>query len=81
MLTRSQQTALSNQSDVAAGATWAVATLDAQVCLESEADTGRFLGTAYVARDLIRVVDALEEDGMLRYWGELSQSLFRDITV
>jgi pimeloyl-ACP methyl ester carboxylesterase len=69
MLTRSQQTALSNQSDVAAGATWAVATLDAQVCLESEADTGRFLGTAYVARDLIRVVDALEEDGMLRYWG------------
>ncbi|KAK4247886.1 TAP-like protein-domain-containing protein [Corynascus novoguineensis] len=28
-----------------------------------------FLGTAFVARDLISVVDALGEDGLLRYWG------------
>jgi hypothetical protein len=30
---------------------------------------GSLLGTAFVARDLIQVVDGLEEDGMLRYWG------------
>jgi hypothetical protein len=27
------------------------------------------LGTAFQARDLMQLVDALQEDGMLRYWG------------
>jgi pimeloyl-ACP methyl ester carboxylesterase len=63
-----EQTA-SNSSDVALGAIWARATLDSQTCLETENLTGNLIGTAFVARDMIRVVDALEEDGMLRYWG------------
>ena len=33
-------------------------------------DTERFLGTAIVARDMLNTVDALHEDGMLRYWGK-----------
>lgn len=32
--------------------------------------TGEFVGTAFVARDFMAVVDALGEDGLLRYWGE-----------
>ncbi|KAH6880366.1 TAP-like protein-domain-containing protein [Thelonectria olida] len=31
--------------------------------------TGRFISTPFVARDMLRVVDALKEDGLLRYWG------------
>lgn len=34
-----------------------------------------FIGTAFVARDLMSVVDALGEDGLLRLWGESSYSL------
>ncbi|KAK4183197.1 TAP-like protein-domain-containing protein [Podospora australis] len=30
---------------------------------------GTLIGTAFVARDMIEVVDALNEDGLLRYWG------------
>jgi pimeloyl-ACP methyl ester carboxylesterase len=58
-----------NQSDTALGTTWARATLDSKLCLRNESDIGDLIGTAYVARDLISVVDALEEDGMLRFWG------------
>ncbi|KAI8713932.1 hypothetical protein NCS52_01239300 [Fusarium sp. LHS14.1] len=31
--------------------------------------TGQFLGTSFIARDMMQIVDALDEDGMLRYWG------------
>ena len=34
--------------------------------------TGELIGTAFVARDFMAVVDALKEDGKLRYWGEYS---------
>lgn len=27
------------------------------------------MGTAFVARDMMQIVDALKEDGLLRYWG------------
>lgn len=30
---------------------------------------------AYTARDMDEIVDALDEDGMLKYWGELSFSM------
>ena len=32
-------------------------------------DTGKFIGTAFVARDMLRITDALGGDGQLRYWG------------
>lgn len=32
---------------------------------------GELVGTAYVARDLLMLINALGEDGLLRYWGEI----------
>ncbi|KAK4039895.1 TAP-like protein-domain-containing protein [Parachaetomium inaequale] len=41
------------------------------VCNEHNkgSENPKFLGTAFVARDLMSVVDALGEDGLLRFWG------------
>jgi len=61
---------LGNSSDVALGRLWARGTVNANLCFAQSNTTGGLIGTAFVARDLISVVDALEEDGMLRYWGE-----------
>ncbi|KAI9167796.1 Tripeptidyl aminopeptidase [Paramyrothecium foliicola] len=58
-----------NSSDVALGSSWVGGQLESRACLETQKNTGCLLGTAFVARDLIQVVDGLEEDGMLRYWG------------
>ena len=41
----------------------------AEACEESQNSTGRFVGTAFVARDMLAIVDALNEDGLLRFWG------------
>ncbi|CAM1505166.1 Fc.00g108030.m01.CDS01 [Cosmosporella sp. VM-42] len=41
----------------------------ADACGKSQRETGRFLGTTFVARDLLQIVDALNEDGLLRFWG------------
>ncbi|KAL4788568.1 TAP-like protein-domain-containing protein [Aspergillus varians] len=59
----------SNSSDTAVGELWAHGTADAEACLTAAAKNGSIISTAFVARDLISVVDALEEDGLLRYWG------------
>lgn len=31
--------------------------------------------TAFTARDMLQIVDALGEDGLLRYWGEFFSQL------
>lgn len=50
---------------------WAQGKLKANTCAGAPANkTGELIGTTFVARDFISVVDALKEDGMLRYWGE-----------
>ena len=49
---------------------WARAGVDVALCKMYMDKIGPYIGTAFVARDLISVVDALGEDGMLRYWGE-----------
>ncbi|KEF52561.1 uncharacterized protein A1O9_11404 [Exophiala aquamarina CBS 119918] len=59
----------SNSSDVTLGRLWSRGSIDASLCLENANETGALISTAFVARDLISIVDALEEDGMLRYWG------------
>jgi pimeloyl-ACP methyl ester carboxylesterase len=41
----------------------------ASACSKALAATGTLLGTAFVARDMRHIVDALGEDGLLRYWG------------
>ncbi|GAB1319446.1 hypothetical protein MFIFM68171_09656 [Madurella fahalii] len=57
--------------DTALAETFANANALSNICYEKNKDNekGSLLGTAFVARDLIRVVDALGEDGMLRFWG------------
>ncbi|ETI28736.1 hypothetical protein G647_01187 [Cladophialophora carrionii CBS 160.54] len=60
---------LSNASDVAIGQNFANAEIQAAQCLAATKDIGGLIGTAFVARDMARIVDALGEDGLLRYWG------------
>lgn len=58
-----------NASDVALGQIWQQTKILADACTESQAQNGRFVGTAFTARDMMQIVDALDEDGLLRYWG------------
>lgn len=41
----------------------------AESCYETQQEHGRFLSTAFTARDMMKIVDALGEDGKLRFWG------------
>lgn len=66
----SQLSILSNASDVSLGTLWARGSIISQECFRNSNETGSLISTAFVARDLMSVVDALGEDGMLRYWGE-----------
>lgn len=63
-----------NASDTELRRLWARGEVDANICRMSGNgnETGELVGTAFTARDMISVVDALDEDGMLRYWGEQS---------
>lgn len=36
---------------------------------------GELIGTAFTARDLMQIVDAVEDDGLLRYYGAYSTGL------
>ena len=59
----------SNSSDAALGKTWTGQGVIAETCYERKKELGQNIGTAFTARDLMTVVDALGEDGLLRYWG------------
>lgn len=59
----------SNASNVALGQAWVATTTYALSCAENARDVGELIGTAYTARDMMQIVDALGEDGMLRYYG------------
>jgi pimeloyl-ACP methyl ester carboxylesterase len=48
---------------------WDTAELYAETCTASNNITGRLIGTPFVARDMLEIVDSLGEDGMLRYYG------------
>lgn len=41
----------------------------ADACYASMNATGELIGTAFTARDVIRITDALGEGGQVRYWG------------
>ena len=60
---------LSNSSDVALAEMWTTFGKFTEKCRENAADVGPLIGAAYVARDIMQIVDALGEDGLLRYWG------------
>ncbi|KAE8342090.1 hypothetical protein BDV24DRAFT_173957 [Aspergillus arachidicola] len=59
-----------NASDTALGEVWAEAKNRADACVHAQNETGSLIGTAFTARDIMNVVDALEEDGKLRWWGQ-----------
>jgi hypothetical protein len=59
-----------NTSDTAPGQIWTTQGTVAHLCKERNHMNGSYVGTAFTARDLITVVDALGEDGMLRFWGK-----------
>jgi hypothetical protein len=65
------------QSDTALARLWARGKVDANICrLYGNAnETAELIGTAFTARDFMSVVDALDEDGMLRYWGRFHDSI------
>lgn len=48
---------------------WDLAGGVADSCYEQSNATGSLIGTAFTARDMIEIVDALGEDGLLRYYG------------
>ncbi|KPI44279.1 putative hydrolase [Cyphellophora attinorum] len=48
---------------------WEASVAYADACFEQMQETGRLIGTAYTARDMLAIVDALSEGGQLRYWG------------
>lgn len=55
---------------VGLGRFWARSTILADQCGRRQNRTGELIGTAFTARDMASVADALDEDGQLRYWGE-----------
>jgi len=48
---------------------WDFAGIMAEACYEQSNQTGNLIGTAFTARDMMEIVDALGEDGLLRYYG------------
>ena len=48
---------------------WDAAGQIADFCSSEANETGTLIGTSFVARDMIGIVDALNEDGLLRYYG------------
>lgn len=60
------------ESDNAERRSWARGAIDANICKEegNADEIGQFIGTAFVARDILSVAEAISEDGLIRYWGE-----------
>lgn len=56
---------------------WDDAGLYVQSCADTEgnSDIARYLSTPFVARDMLNIVDALNEDGLLRFWGRSYSSV------
>ncbi|KAJ5749485.1 hypothetical protein N7533_006513 [Penicillium manginii] len=67
-----------NSSEGAVGMLWARGTIDGEQCAANASRVGSVLTTAFVARDMMQIVDALEEDGLLRYWGATVAAMFPD---
>ncbi|GAM88007.1 hypothetical protein ANO11243_060360 [Dothideomycetidae sp. 11243] len=59
----------SNSSDAARGRVWGLKKTFSIACAEAISDFGDLVGTAFTARDMMQIVDALNEDGLLHYWG------------
>lgn len=51
---------------------WANSQVIANICQtkNNSTDVAELIGTTFIARDMMQIVDALNEDGLLRFWGE-----------
>jgi pimeloyl-ACP methyl ester carboxylesterase len=58
-----------NASSTSLSDLWAKAAYFAAACKTAQPIVGGLVGTAYDVRDMMQIVDALGEDGKLRYWG------------
>jgi len=58
-----------NSSDTTPSRLWSEATVLSGLCLSRLQEIGPYVGMASVARDIMAIVDSLDEDGLLRYWG------------
>ncbi|KAH0843784.1 hypothetical protein AYO21_07922 [Fonsecaea monophora] len=58
-----------NVTEVFLNVGWDYAGQIADYCAGQSNETGTLIGTAFTARDMIEIVDALDEDGLLRYYG------------
>jgi hypothetical protein len=54
---------------------WDLYMTAARECFETELENGRFMSTAFLARDILQIIDALGED--LKFWGKMSGQQFR----
>jgi len=68
-----------NSSDTALGYNWAALKAYGLMCQENIGEVGQYLSTAFVARDIMNIVDAIGE-GDLRYWGQ-SYGTFLGATI
>lgn len=64
-----ERVASANLTNYFLTAGWEEAGQIAEVCAASMNETGPLIGTTFTARDMLAIVDALGEDGMLRYYG------------
>lgn len=55
--------------EFALGQDWSASIVLSEDCAKKQNETGSLIGTAFVARDIMQIVDALKEDGLLRFWG------------
>lgn len=58
-----------NTTDLWLTSGWDVAGQMAESVVSDNEETGSLIGTVFVARDMLEMVDALCEDGMLRFYG------------
>lgn len=58
-----------NSSDTTPSKLWSEATTLSELCRSRLQEIGPYVGMASVARDIMAIVDSLDEDGLLRYWG------------
>ncbi|KAH7396098.1 Alpha/Beta hydrolase protein [Pyrenochaeta sp. MPI-SDFR-AT-0127] len=67
----------SDMPSILASKAWDDAGVFVQSCADTEgnSDIARYLSTPFVARDLLNIVDALNEDGLLRFWGRSYSSV------
>jgi len=69
--------ATTDVSDTAPGIIFTSRYLETRACLREQAKYGDLVGTAFTARDMMQIVDALQEDGLLRFWGTSNVSVTR----